>query len=207
VNKRTIMANNAFNIELINKIKQGDEQAFEQLFKLYFERLYHFANSILKDASLAKDIVQEVYIKFWEKRKVIEPINIESFLYRLVRNQCISHIRHIKVINNTKQSLADIKNIEELYRIDFVRDEPYLVIEKELEKEIEGVIADLPPRCREVFLMSRVDGLKNKEIAEQLDMRVKNVEKHITKALAVFRVHFGDRLPTAIIVLLLKSWM
>ncbi len=201
------MSNKTFSKALLDKIKQGDRLAFEQLFKLYFERLHNFANTILKDECIAKDIVQEVYIRFWEKRNSIEPLNIESFLYKLVRNQCISHIRHIKVINNTKQGLSDIKNIEELYRIDFVRDEPYVVIESELKQEITQLIDALPQKCREVFALSRIKGLKNKEIAEQLNMQVKNVEKHITKALAIFREHFGDRVPVALIVLIMKSYI
>ncbi|MBS2210021.1 RNA polymerase sigma-70 factor [Carboxylicivirga mesophila] len=201
------MENKTSNIELLDKIRQGDEHAFEQLFKRYFERLFLFASNIVKDEILAKDIVQEVYIKFWEKRRSIEPINIEAFLYRLVRNQCISHIRHIKVVSNTQQKFSHLKNTEELYRIDFVRDEPYVVIEKELEEEIARVIEALPLRCREVFVLSRIEGLKYGEIAEKLDLRVKNVEKHISKALTIFREHFEGRIPLALFVLIMKNYL
>ncbi|MBI9064402.1 MAG: RNA polymerase sigma-70 factor [Marinilabiliaceae bacterium] len=199
------MTEDKSNINLLERIKRGDEVAFEKLFMMYFNRLFGLARGILKDEGLAQDIVQEVYIKFWEKRKEIQPINLEAYLYRLVRNQCISQIRHLKVVNNTKRDFSDIKNIEELYRIDFVRDEPYVVIEKELEQEIVRVMKSLPDRCREVFTLSRVAGLKNREIAEELGMNVKNVEKHITKALAIFRDHFDGRIPMAIIILLLQQ--
>lgn len=192
------------NRDLLERIKQNEEAAFEKLFRTYFNRLFGFAKKILQDEGLAQDIVQEVYIKFWEKRHEIRPINLEAYLFRLVRNQCISHIRHLKVIDNTKRDFSAIKNSEELYRIDFVRDEPYVIIEKELEQEIEKVINTLPDRCREVFTLSRVKGLKNREIAEELGMNVKNVEKHITKALTVFRDRFDDRIPLAIIILLLQ---
>lgn len=199
------MVQGVSNNDLIKEIKRGDESAYEILFMKYFNRLFGFAKSILKDEGLAQDIVQEVFIKIWEKRDGIESTNLDAYLYRLVRNQCISQIRHLKIVKNTHRDFSEIKNIEELYRIDFLRDEPYVCIEKELEQEIKQVINSLPERCREVFTLSRVSGLKNREIAEQLDMNIKNVEKHITKALTVFRNHFGEQLPIAIIVLLLQQ--
>ncbi|MCT4588030.1 MAG: RNA polymerase sigma-70 factor [Carboxylicivirga sp.] len=200
------MKESVSNNDLIKKIKVGDESAFETLFVKYFNRLFALANSILKDDKVAQDIVQEVFVKIWEKRDVIEPGNLDAFLYKLVRNQCISHIRHLKVVENKQRNFSEIKNIEELYRIDFIRDEPYVIIEKELEQEITNVINMLPDRCREVFTLSRISGLKNKEIADQLGMNVKNVEKHITKALNVFRNHFNNRLPISIMILVMQQF-
>ena len=94
---------------------------------------------------------------------------------------------------------------EELYRIDFIGNEPYVLIEQELKAKIEQTIQGLPERCREVFIMSRIEGLKNKEIAEKLDINIKNVERHISRAMQSFRQNFSEELPIAIILLVLKS--
>ena len=83
---------------------------------------------------------------------------------------------------------------EELYRIDFVGNEPYILIEKEIVQEIELTLDHLPDKCREVFIMSRIDGLKNREIAEKLRINIKNVERHISRALNTFRLRFGETL-------------
>jgi len=92
-----------------------------------------------------------------------------------------------------------------LYRIDFIGNEPYILIEQELKIKIENTIQNLPQRCREVFMLSRINGLKNKEIAEKLDINIKNVERHLNRALQSFRKSFKDELPVGLIILLMKS--
>jgi RNA polymerase sigma-70 factor (ECF subfamily) len=92
-----------------------------------------------------------------------------------------------------------------LYRIDFVGDEPYILIEEELKIKIEKTIKSLPERCREVFILSRIEGLKNKEIAEKLGINIKNVERHLGRALQTFRKTFSEELPIALIILVLKN--
>jgi RNA polymerase sigma-70 factor (ECF subfamily) len=94
---------------------------------------------------------------------------------------------------------------EELYRIDFMGNEPYILIEKELKLKIEKTIQNLPDRCREVFIMSRIEGLKNKEIAEKLNINIKNVERHLNRALQSFRQNFSEELPIALIILVLRG--
>ncbi|TLX76399.1 RNA polymerase sigma-70 factor [Labilibacter sediminis] len=192
--------------QLLVGIKRDDSQSFELLFRRYFPRLKAISYSFVKDDSIAKDIVQEVFIKVWEKRSEIKDIAIESFLFKMVRNQCLNYLRHVKVVDNRVGGLKDATQMEELYRIDIIKDEPYLLIEKELEQEIVSVLNELPEKCREVFKLSRIDGLMNSEIAEKLDVSIKNVEKHMTKALKHFREHFKDRLPVQIIILVLLNY-
>lgn len=191
--------------DLFNHLLEGDQKALEQLFAIYFPRLNDFASKVVKDDVISQDIVQEVFVKIWEKRSEIEPINFEAFLFRLVRNRCIDYIKHLKVINNRMQEIQISSKYEELYRIDFVGDEPYILIEQELKQKIEKTIASLPERCREVFIMSRINGLKNKEIAEKLEINIKNVERHLSRALQAFRENFTDELPLALVILVLKS--
>jgi RNA polymerase sigma-70 factor (ECF subfamily) len=191
--------------ELFDQIKSGDQKALELLFSIYFPRLNDFAKNVVKDDGISQDIVQEVFVKVWEKRDEIESLNLEAFLFRLVRNRCIDYIKHLKVVNNRMQEIHISSKYEELYRIDFIGNEPYVLIEKELKTKIENTIQDLPDRCREVFILSRMNGLKNKEIAEKLNINIKNVERHLNRALQSFRANFSEELPIALIILVLKS--
>ncbi len=103
------------------------------------------------------------------------------------------------------QQIQISSKYEELYRIDFIGNEPYVLIEQELKLKIEKTIHSLPDRCREVFILSRMNGLKNKEIAERLNINIKNVERHISRAMKSFRENFSDELPLALVILVLKS--
>ncbi|MBN2486176.1 MAG: RNA polymerase sigma-70 factor [Bacteroidales bacterium] len=196
---------NAESNQLFQRIKADDRGAFELLFKRLYPRLKDFAWKVVKDEDIAKDIVQDVFIKLWEKKKSVETINIEAFIFKSVKNQCLTHLKHLKIVENVNSNLSNLSEVEELYRIDFVRNEPYVLIEKELQRQIEDVFNKLPGQCRNVFMLSRIEGLKNREIAEKLEINIKNVERHITRALCEFRKHFGDRLPLAVIILVLKE--
>jgi len=191
--------------ELFDQIKAGDQKAFELLFSIYFARLNDFAKRVVKDDALSQDIVQDVFMKVWENKAKIESLHLEAYLFRLVRNRCIDYIKHVKVVNNRMHEIEISSKYEELYRIDFIGNEPYVLIEQELKNKIEKTIMGLPDRCREVFIMSRMDGLKNKEIAEKLDINIKNVERHLNRALQSFRKNFTRELPVFLIMLVLKS--
>ncbi len=192
-------------IKLFKSLVDGDERAFEKLYLLYFPRLYSFAVKIVQDTGLAKDIVQNVFIRLWETHHTFRYGQPEAFLYQMVRNASLNYVRHIKVVDNLKAKVKDQFLGEELYHIDMIGNKPYILIEKELQEQIIQVLDALPEKCRIVFSKSRIEGLKNKEIADQLNMSLKNVEKHISKALAIFRARFSDYLPLQIILLILSN--
>ena len=175
---------------ILSRIKDGDNRAFDILFRKYYPRLFAFANKYLQDEDISKDIVQEVFIVVWEKRLTVKNIVIEAFLYKIVRNHCLNYIRNLKVYENKNIRLGNASKLEELYRIAIVKDEPYYLIEEELNLEIENVLKKLPKTCRKVFELSRIEGLMNKEIAEKMNFSVKNVEKYISQALKAFNVYF-----------------
>lgn len=191
--------------ELFDQVKTGDQKAFNLLFSIYFSRLNDFAKNVVKDDSISQDIVQDVFVKVWEIKSEIESLNLEAYLFRLVRNRCIDYIKHLKVVSNRMTEIKILSKYEELYRIDFVGNEPYMLIEQELKTKIETTIKHLPDRCREVFILSRMEGFKNKEIAEKLDINIKNVERHLNRALQSFRKNFTEEIPIALILLVLKS--
>ncbi len=196
---------NESHIDLFHAHAKGDKNAYEQLYKLYFPRLYAFSFKIINDGNLAKDLVQNVFIKIWESPASVNIDNPESFIYQMVRNACLNYIRHIKVVDNLKSKVKDHYLGEELYYIDMVGDKPYILIEKELEGRIIDVMNSLPEKCLAVFRLSRIDGLKNREIADQLGISLKAVEKHISKALQIYRNNFSDYLPLHIVLLVLSG--
>jgi len=179
---------------ILSRIKDGDNRAFDILFRKYYLRLFAFAQKFIQDEDLSKDIVQEVFITVWEKRATIKNIAIEAFLYKMVRNHCLNYIRNLKVFQNKTVKLENASKLEELYRIAIVKDEPYYLIEAELKQEIENVLKKLPETCRTVFELSRTEGLMNKEIAERMNFSVKNVEKNISQALKAFNGYFEKKI-------------
>ena len=187
--------------------ERGSQESFKKLFSIFFARLNDFARKIVKDDDISQDIVQDVFIKLWEKKKQYNAANIEAFLFKMVRNKCLDYIKHIRVVNNNRNELQISAQVEELYRIDFIGDEPYVLIEEELRNEIETIINSLPDRCKEVFVLSRIKGLKNREIASKLGINIKNVERHISRALKEFRSKFNEEVPLAIVILIIRNLM
>lgn len=164
-----------------------DEEAFELLYRRFYPRLFNFCFKITGNEAISQDLVHETFIKFWENRHRLEGDSYDALLFRITRNLCFNYLKHQKVVENKSINLKNCRQWEELYRIEFVRDDPYLLIEKELEEQFLEIVNDLPDRCREVFILSRMNGMKNKEIALELDLSLKAIEKHMSHALRIFR--------------------
>ncbi|NJK94923.1 MAG: RNA polymerase sigma-70 factor [Bacteroidales bacterium] len=183
------------NRELFKKFAEKDEYTFEQAYRLYFPRLFTYSMKIVGDKNMAKDVVQDVFIKLWENPKVLDTDNPEAFIFTTVRNASLNFVRHLKVIDNLKIKVQEKYEGDELYYIDFIGSEPTELIDKELQTGFEKVLNSLPRKCREVFSLSRKEGLKNREIAEKLNISTKNVEKHISRALSIYRTNFANLIP------------
>lgn len=166
-----------------------DETIFEGLYYKYSDRLYNFAFRFVSDEHTAQDIVHEAYGTLWEKFEGKENDAWQALLFRIVRNRSIDTLRHQSSLRIV--SLTDsFRNVcdEGLYQMDFaVNDSDRKTIYDELTANIHSIMGKLPDRCREVFMMSRFQNMKNKEIAAALKISEKAVEKHIHKALTVFR--------------------
>ena len=167
-----------------------DEGAFEILYRRFYPRLYNFSFRITGEVTVSQDIVHEVFIKFWEHRECLEGNSYGALLFKMTRNMCFNYLKHKKVVLNKSIDLKSSRQWEELYRIEFVKDDPFLLIEKEMEGLFQEIVENLPEKCREVFILSRVNGLKNREIALKLDLSLKAIEKHISYALRILRTRF-----------------
>ncbi len=172
---------------LLEQLKQGDEDAYFKIFEGNWERLYSIAKRILNDSEAAKDIVQEVFLNLWEKREERNIKNLEHYLARAVKFASLNVIRnnHFKHAEEISQDINLVSVNNELEY-------------KEFESNVNLVIASLPERCKEVFLLSREEELTNSEIAKNLNLSQRTVETHISNALK----HLRKNLPkdTAIAV-------
>ncbi len=158
-----------------------NESSYEELFKKCYAPLCKVIFRILKDKDLAEDTVQEVFVKLWEKRADYKiETSLKSYLYRAAINSAYNYLEKNK--RYTKLSLEEsaIEPVDTFSVEDQIQ-------ARELEAKISTALEKLPEACREVFILSRYEGLSYKEIAETLDISVKTVENQIGKALRIFR--------------------
>ncbi len=161
---------------LLNSIKKGDEKAFEVLFKSYYPHLVLFAQKYLNDRDLSESLVQDVFVNMWMKREDLTIRSLKGFLVVAVRNKCNNELKHQKVVREY-ENLNDRVEVEELPHY---KDEAYL-------NKINEVIDLLPAQRKRIFRMSRMDGLKYREIADKLNISPKTVEVQMGKALKFLR--------------------
>lgn len=161
----------------------------ERHFQTYFEGLYRYAFTILKNNDNAKDAVQAVFVKLWEKRATIdEQQSIQAYLYTSVYNHCLNVKRNEKVRDAYIQNNA--------YPQHFFPDE---LVSRENIKQITAALESLPPQCKQIFFKSRFEKMKYAEIATEMNLSVKTIEVQIGKALKILR----EQLSEVLILLLL----
>ncbi|MFC5283543.1 RNA polymerase sigma-70 factor [Pedobacter alpinus] len=151
---------------------------FEKLFKEFYSKLIFFANKYVNDLEIAEEQVSTVFAKIWENKDLYELDKLSPpFLFTMVKNSCISYLRHKKVENEYVNYLHKNKLLQEYDTF-----EEHNLEVKEFKEHIDRVIENLPPRCREVFKLSRFEDKKNREIAENLNISIKTVERQMTIA-------------------------
>lgn len=161
---------------LMDRVKNSDQSAYGLLYDKLWERLYIRAFTIIRRKQTAEDIVQEVFIDLWQRRNTIKNDNIEAYLYRAVQLNAFNHYRNSKNRENILKELLHDRSL-----ISNVTEEE--ISFNETQKTVLQSIQNLPQKCKKVFEMSRIQGLKNKEISEQLQISTSTVENHITNAI------------------------
>ncbi|GAA4316489.1 RNA polymerase sigma-70 factor [Compostibacter hankyongensis] len=170
--------------ELTRLLQEGNIYAYELIFRRYYVGLCGFAIRFVQEPEAAEEIVQGIFMKLWEKRETINiDTSLKSYLFRSTFNHCSNHLSHIKIRNNYISRIR-----ESLLRDEYLSD-PVMdsLAYKELNDKITAAIEELPASCRQIFKMSRFDGLKYAEIAAQLDISVKTIETQISRALIRLR--------------------
>jgi len=194
------------NKTLFLALKIGDEKAFEFLYKKYYPRLQRYALRFVENEESASDIVQECFLRFYEKREDLTDESMQSLLFTMVRNACLNHLRHIGLINFRRLDFLEaIEGEERLYYVDFSEMPDKELMIKELKEQIQYVISQLPKRRQEIFIMSRIQNKKNKEIADILQISTTAVEAHISKALSAFSQYFKTKYPIGFTIIIFIS--
>lgn len=171
------------------------ETKFEQIFREHFKALHGYAYKILEDSDTAEEAVQQVFLRFWEKdwENTIHT-SVKSYLYRSVYYECLNVLKRGQLKQRYAMHQQQHGDVET--RIDGT--------DTELKNQLHAALSKLPEKSRIVFEMSRFQDLKYQEIAQVLELSLKTVEGHMTKALRHLRVHLADYL-NVIVILLIKG--
>lgn len=161
---------------------------FDSLFETYYPKLLFYATQFLDEAE-AKDVVQDVFMELWKRKDTLvmgEKIHI--YLYRLTYTRAINVLNHKKIKANYSKAMNDLYNHKiQFYESEFNNEIFHKIENQELEGEIEAAMDKLPEKCKEVFKLSYLYDLKNKEISDVMNISLRTVEAHIYKALKILR--------------------
>lgn len=190
---------------MISESHIPDFDALEKLFKRYYKPLRAYAYRFVDDKDLSEDIVQDVFFELWQRRESMrfEDEAIKSYLFKAVYNTSLNALNKKQPVVYSLEPGKEVEVLEQYLASSIQNSEQSLLL-KELEEEIKAYIETLPAQCRKVFLLSRSYGLKNREIAEQLDISIKAVEKHISKALLGLKGHLTEKGLFPILILLVN---
>ena len=185
-----IMMSDSENIT-IKELKNGNKKTFEVIFKTYYRALCLYSESIVGEKEAAEEVVNDFFLKLWEKRDIIQiNVSIKAYLYKGVYNNSLKHLEHIKVLRKYREHAQYMIANRDLFQ---PRDALSMLISKEITNEIEKAIDALPEQCREVFLQTRLEGLKYQEVANNLGISVNTVRTQITRAMTKLRKSLGKK--------------
>jgi len=165
-----------------------DQETFEVLFKKHYKELCLFAIRYVKDYETSREIVQDCYIRMWEKRHSMDMSRpLRAYLSTAVRNKSLNWLRDNKKFNN---DLLDIEGLNS----DPDYQQPDKLVEAEIQIRITKAVEELPERCREIFVLNRYENLKYQEVADRLNISIKTVETQMSKALQHMRLRLKEYL-------------
>ncbi|MGM9812968.1 MAG: RNA polymerase sigma-70 factor [Muribaculaceae bacterium] len=167
---------------LLSAIRAGDGKAYEHLFKVFYPRLHNFAMQYLKDEDAASDVVQSAFVKLYEKRSTFMGNSLSAIVFTILRNECLNELKHRVVVQEHEQQVLSAIDGEQLYNTDLLAQPERKLLYDELVEQVNSVVNELPARTQQVFKLRHINNLKNREIAEQLGISEKVVEKHLARA-------------------------
>lgn len=173
-------------VHLILLIKQGSKEAFEGLYEKYADRIYHFTLSYLKNGPDAEELVQEVFLKIWEKRETLDQTkNIKAFVFKVAINTIYDVIRRRNIENAFKDFAA--LNYETESNSTW-----HTVIYEEMQAKMNRLVKQFPDQRRKIFRLSKEEGLSNEEIAVKLNLSKRTVENQLYRAVSILKEQFKN---------------
>lgn len=163
------------------ELKNDNQDAFEELFNKYKKKLYYFALSYLDDNIEAEEVVQSVFVKLWESRATLnETMSVKNFIYKSTVNACYNFLKKKAVRNRFIE--------HEMISFDENKDRSYdEIYYHDLKRQIDNIIASLPPQQQQIFQLSRFAGLSHADIAARLNISTRTVENQIYRALKIIK--------------------
>lgn len=171
--------------DLLARLRAGEESAFDIIFTAWYAPLVRFATRLVGDGGRAEEVVQDTMLALWRGRATLDPhVSPQAWLFHATRNRALNVVRHDGIAARAEPRLAiSLQLLADDHRADTDR----ALAEAELHAAIDAAVAALPPRCREVFVLSRIHGIRQAQIAIRLGISTKTVEAHMTHALRALR--------------------
>lgn len=181
--------------QLFERLRNSDEAAFRIIYRNYSSKLYYFVLEFIPFKDAAEDVVQDTFVTLWNRRKELkDDTNLASYLFTGAKNNALYRLRDKKYRQKLFSDTVDVRemnlNTDTLSTVD-----TSAFAFQEIEQIIHETLSTLPPQCRKVFELSRFREMKNKEIAEELNISVRTVEGHISKGIKTFKIALKDYLP------------
>lgn len=170
---------------------------FSKIYSLYFPRMVRFAREYVISSEEAQNIVQDLFLYLWEHREMLQSVsNLDAFLFTLIKNRCIDFYRQKSRMDKLKASLDSLQERELYLKMEALAEfEESVFSAEDIETLLDNAVESLPEKCKQVFILSRMEGLKHEEIASQLHISVNTVQNHISTALRRLKVELKDYLP------------
>jgi RNA polymerase sigma-70 factor (ECF subfamily) len=166
--------------DLIERLRKGDEAAFDAIFRAWYPSLVRAAESLVRSRAVAEEVVQDVMLELWKRREnIATDSSPQAYLFQSTRNRSLNYLRHQRVERDAEPQLSRDEGVDSTAHS--------LVVEEEIHVAMKRAVDRLPVRCREVFELSRTHQLKYSEIAEVLGISIKTVEAQMGKALRILR--------------------
>lgn len=181
-----------------------NERDFKRLYLTYFPKLVRFAREYVCSQEDAENIVQDVFLVIWKQKETLDYLeNIQAFLFRLTKNKCIDFLRRQILIVEKEQAMQEVELREFTYRLSSMESfDEFIFGEDDLTVLIHKAIESLPPRCKEIFRMSRFEGMSHQEIAMHFDISPSTVNNHISVAMKKLKEELKDYFPLLLLWLL-----
>lgn len=180
-----------------------EKAAFSKIYLVYFPKLVRFSREYVISTEDAENIVQDIFMYLWEHQDMLDSLtNLNAYLFTLTKNRCIDFYRHRALIDSKKESLDNLQDRELKLKMEaLMQFDENIFTEKEIENLLAQAIEHLPEKCRQVFILLRMNGLKHEEIAAQLNISVNTVQNHIVTALRKLKVELKDYLPLFLFII------